>query len=184
MINALLTKFNGDLNLKLCAIPLFQGSFLRPGYAALRSDRRGPEVETLKEHASVIIGTLSFLNVVGFGAVWKLIVSKLDTNDKKLDKALEAHHECQKQLSDRYLSKPDFERLWAQFLATRQADHSMINNRLHSLETQQANLISKIDLFMDDSTKKVERLSNTFIAKEAEISKRIDNIADKINHRG
>jgi hypothetical protein len=58
----------------------------------------------------------------------------------------------------------------------------MINNRLHSLETQQATLINKIDLFMDDSTKKVERLSNTFIAKEAEIAKRIDNIADKMNH--
>jgi hypothetical protein len=136
-------------------------------------------MQTLKEHAEVIIGVLAFFNVIGFGAIWKLIVNKLDTNDRKLDKALEAHHECQKQLSDRYLGKPDFERLWSQFLVTRQADHTMINNRLHSLETQQGNLITKIDLFMDDSTKKVERLSATFIAKEGEISKRIDNLADK-----
>ena len=60
----------------------------------------------------------------------------------------------------------------------------MINSRLHSLETQQANLITKIDLFMDDSTKKVERLSNTFIAKEGEISQRIDRIAERLNHGG
>lgn len=139
-------------------------------------------METLKEHAVPLITGLLFVVISLVSALWKFIANKLDAHDKKIDEIKQNHYECQKLLPEKFVSKTDFNQQWSQFLQTRQSDHAMINSRLHSLETQQANLITKIDLFMDDSTKKVERLSGTFIAKEAEISKRIDNIADKINH--
>ena len=151
-------------------------------------------IEAMQEHGKIIIPTLlATTSAIGGLALWwqKRYYQKEDEwkakqesmQDKimaKLDKALDAHHECQKQLVERFVGKPDF----TLFLQTRAADHAMINSRLHSLETQQANLISKIDLFMDDSTKKVERLSATFIAKEGEISQRIDRLADRMNHKG
>lgn len=139
-------------------------------------------MQSLQEHAAPIITGLLCVAITLLSIVWKSLNSKLDRHDLKIDDILEKHHQCQKDLVNRFVSKEDFNQQWAQFLHTRQADHAMINSRLHSLERQQENLVTKIDLFIDDSTRKMERLSSTFIQKEGEISKRIDNIADKINH--
>jgi predicted nuclease with TOPRIM domain len=96
---------------------------------------------------------------------------------KKLDEALDEHDECQKKLPEKFVAKSDF----MQFMQMRSTEHGLINNRLLALENQQAALIAKIDVFMDDIKLKQQRLSDTFLAKEHEISKRIDNLVD--SHR-
>jgi len=94
----------------------------------------------------------------------------------KLDESLAAYAECQRMIPEKYFSKAEF----TQFITVRTTEHSCINNRLHSMENQQTALISKMEAFLDDTTKKIEWLSNTFIQKEGEVNRRIDRLADKL----
>ena len=66
-------------------------------------------MESLKEHAAVIIGTLTFLNVAGYSWIAKTIFSKLDKHDAKLDAMAEAHHRCQKELPERFVQSKDMD---------------------------------------------------------------------------
>lgn len=145
-------------------------------------------IQALCSHAEIIIPALltacSGLLILALWWIRRYIKDQDEWRRElrdKIDQSIDDHYKCQTELPNKFLVKSDF----MQFMQMRTTEHGLINNRLQSLENQQAALFSKIDVFMDDIKGKQQRLSDTFLAKEHEIAKRIDAIVDnnRINGR-
>lgn len=143
-------------------------------------------LDTLCNHSYAVIPTLLTATTVSGGLSLWWIRRYIQDQDMwrnkisdRLEKALSSHDECQKVLPEKFIGKTDFR----EFIDLRTREHALINNRLLALENQQAALFAKIDVFMDDIKTKQDRLSATFVAREATISERIDRLVESHNSK-
>ncbi len=61
-------------------------------------------MESLKDHAIPIISSLIFLNVAGFGWIWRLITRTLEEHSKDIKTYSRLHFECQRTLPEKFAS--------------------------------------------------------------------------------
>jgi hypothetical protein len=104
----------------------------------------------------------------------KGIIERLDDMAENQIKFMKDCHKCQEINVQSFVKITDYERL----LNVRQEVHGVINGRLQELEGGQRDIATRITMFHDDITKKIERLSRSFIMRDAVISVRLDNLSD------
>src|SRR5574343_319519 len=127
-----------------------------------------------------IIGTLLML---GLGSIKWFIVHEIKKYDSAMNslsetiqRFMEECHRCQIEALKSFVPKDEY----VQLLGMRTEAHKIINSRLGELENGQVRIADKLDTFHKDMQEKTNRLSKTFVFRDAVISMRLDNISDRI----
>jgi hypothetical protein len=75
-----------------------------------------------------------------------------------------------------FVPRAEFE----QWIGVRKEVHNILNGRIGAMEQEQLTISRQLESFHADMREKMNRLSKTFIFRDAVISMRLDNLSDKI----
>jgi hypothetical protein len=124
----------------------------------------------------ISLGAISLVGYLLWYFMKKGVIERLDDHTKKLEEFLQALSDFQVSMLKEFIPRSDYNQL----LVVRQEAHKIINGRLQTVEQTNSRIENKIDTFHDDMRNKMNRLSKTFVFRDAVISMRLDNLSDKI----